>query len=146
MPEARRNDLKTNIAVTYGIEYKDVTLKHILETLLMSTSPTAKQAAAKLLESIEKDEDKQMVGKWMKDIKKNSKKSTSGQYLHGKMIVKLLIEQGGDKAILDLITKFRENFVGALSPQHLPESWSVLHAAERKFGEHSIYTSESQQE
>lgn len=39
----------------------------------------------------------------------------------------------------DLIVEFRQTFLDAVQPRHLPAAWDVHHAARRTFGEHSVY-------
>jgi cation-transporting P-type ATPase D len=144
MPEDRKQVLKDKINVSYDNTLGEVTTKHIIETLLMSQSPASRQAIDKLLESIEKSdaEEHKLLSSLMDGSKKKKKKAKAAcrQYLHGKMIVNKLLEQGGDKAVLDLIMRFRQHFVDTLNPRYLPESWSVVHA----FGGHPTDDNASQ--
>lgn len=62
-----------------------------------------------------------------------------GHMWHGKRIVAIAMERGGEDGINELVTRFRKAFVEALQPQYLPEHWSTFHFAPREFGKHSIY-------
>lgn len=63
----------------------------------------------------------------------------SGEYIHGKRVVAKAFARGGEAELYTIIRRFREVFVDALQPQHLPNKWNVDHFAPRRFGEHSIF-------
>lgn len=58
---------------------------------------------------------------------------------HGKKVVEMLLEQGGDDAIRAFLRSWRKVFVHALQPAFLPPGWDIHHSGHREFGDHSVY-------
>lgn len=62
-----------------------------------------------------------------------------GHSWHGQKVVDKLIAQGGDEALGHLCARFRQAFVDAVRPRHLPAGWRIDHKAPRSFGEYSSF-------
>ena len=125
MPETRVTELKAHIAAAYEIATDDANEEHIIGILKLSRSSAAKQA----------------LDKCKGVVTTKERAEPSGQYLHGKLVVTKLLQRGGQEALVELIKRFRREFVASVQPKYLPASWSVEHWAERQFGEFSVYQS-----
>ena len=56
-----------------------------------------------------------------------SDKDTNGHAWHGRQVVAAALAQGGSDALLVLIQRFRQSFMDALQPEHLPSAWHIMH-------------------
>ncbi|GAB4817041.1 hypothetical protein N2152v2_004087 [Parachlorella kessleri] len=65
--------------------------------------------------------------------------ANTGHLWHGQQTVELIAAESGDAGLMQLCQRFRQAFVDALRPQHLPPGWQVDHTAARDFGDFSIY-------
>ena len=63
----------------------------------------------------------------------------SGEQLHGELVVKKALENGGEAELYTIMRRFREVFVDAVQPKHLPKKWDIDHFAPRRFGQNSIF-------
>ena len=56
-----------------------------------------------------------------------SDEDTNGHAWHGRQVVAAALAQGGSDALLVLIQRFRQSFMDALQPKHLPSAWHIMH-------------------
>ena len=152
MPETRIAELKGTIAKAFeGLAEGDssgeeeVDTLRVVQVLAMSSSRSSRKAIKALL-SRETPKAAQEIREWMEAnaTKKNHK--INGHYMHGKMVVEKLVKEGGDTALVDLVVRLRQSFLQSVNPKFLPESWSVDHALEREFGQHSVYNERTSEE
>ncbi|XP_010689638.2 protein RRP6-like 3 isoform X2 [Beta vulgaris subsp. vulgaris] len=68
-----------------------------------------------------------------------SKLSLLGHGPHGKEVVDYLLTNSGEDGIHLFCQRWRQVFVDALHPRHLPAGWDVKHSGRRMFGEFSVY-------
>jgi len=62
---------------------------------------------------------------------------------HGARVVAAALAAGGEGELHALMASFRQSFVAACRPRHLPQHWAVGHAAPREFGAFSVYRPEA---
>lgn len=63
-----------------------------------------------------------------------------GHQWHGQQVVMRALARGGEDALTELVRAFRQAFMDACQPRHLPPAWSVGAVDDRAFGAYSVYS------
>uniref|UniRef100_A0A0E0LL83 HRDC domain-containing protein n=1 Tax=Oryza punctata TaxID=4537 RepID=A0A0E0LL83_ORYPU len=69
----------------------------------------------------------------------DKKISLLGHGHHGKQVVELLLNNGGEEAINHFCQRWRQVFVESVHPRYLPSGWNIKHSGRRDFGDFSVY-------
>ncbi|KAF0908796.1 hypothetical protein E2562_028598 [Oryza meyeriana var. granulata] len=69
----------------------------------------------------------------------DKKISLLGHGHHGKQVVELLLNNGGEEAINQFCQRWRQAFVESVHPRYLPSGWNIKHSGRRDFGDFSVY-------
>ncbi|KAL5978635.1 hypothetical protein ACLOJK_029752 [Asimina triloba] len=71
--------------------------------------------------------------------KYEKKLSLLGHGPHGKQVVEHLLKEYGEGGVRQFCQRWRQVFVEAVNPRHLPAGWDIMHSGRRDFGEYSVY-------